>query len=233
MDASAETQNQILQMTQFILNEAKDKAEEISAKALQEFSVEKLKVVNSTKDKILQEYERKSKQIDTQHAIARSTAINRSRLEKIKARQDVITTIAGDSVEGLQKELKSEAKSKEFITKLIVQGLLMLLEDQVQVRCRACDDAAVLACLGAAAAEYSKIVKAETGATKTCALSLDKENKLPPPPSGQPGPSCLGGVVLACQKGTITIDNTVDARLQLVLEQAKPTIRQLLFHGSS
>mmetsp|Transcript_5920 Transcript_5920/g.12037 ORF Transcript_5920/g.12037 Transcript_5920/m.12037 type:complete len:234 (+) Transcript_5920:102-803(+) len=233
MDASAETQNQILQMTQFILNEAKDKAEEISAKALQEFSVEKLKVVNSTKAKILQEYERKSKQIDTQHAIARSTAINRSRLEKIKARQEVIGNIADDSIAGLTKELTNEAKSREFITKLIVQGLLMLLEDHVQVRCRACDDALVSGCLGAAAAEYSKIVKAQTGATKSCTLSLDKAVKLPPAPTGQPGPSCLGGVVLACQNGTIIIDNTVDARLQLVLEQAKPTIRHLLFHQSN
>lgn len=36
MDASSkETQAQILQMTQFILNEARDKAEEIDTKALQ------------------------------------------------------------------------------------------------------------------------------------------------------------------------------------------------------
>lgn len=33
---------------------------------------------------------------------------------------------------------------------------------------------------------------------------------------------CLGGVVLACQRGTITIDNTVDSRMGLVLEQATP-----------
>mmetsp|Transcript_145036 Transcript_145036/g.361779 ORF Transcript_145036/g.361779 Transcript_145036/m.361779 type:complete len:210 (-) Transcript_145036:128-757(-) len=205
MDAATETQNQILQMTQFILNEAKDKAEEISAKALQEFSVEKLKVVNSGKDKIRQEYDRKAKQIETQNAIARSTAINRSRLEKIKARQDVISQIAGDTKVGLQKELKDEAKMRDFITKLIVQGLLMLLEEKVDVRCRACDDQLVAKCLDAAAKEYTRVVEAETGAKKTCKLSLDKAVKLPPAPAdGEHGASCLGGV-------------------------AKPTIRHLLF----
>lgn len=223
------TQEQVLQMTQFILNEAKDKAEEINAKALQEFSVEKLKVVNAEKEKIRQEYLRKAQQIATKQAIERSTAINRSRLDKIKARQDILTQISADSKERLKKDLSNDASNRAFITKLIVQGLLMLLEDKVQVRCRASDEALVAGCLAGAASEYAKIVQAETGATKTCALSVDKENRLPPAPTGQPGPSCLGGVVLACQNGTITIDNTVDSRLALVLEQAKPTIRSLLF----
>ncbi|CAE8597336.1 unnamed protein product [Polarella glacialis] len=229
MDASKETQNQIVQMTQFILNEAKDKAEEIDTKALQEFSVEKLKIVNSTKEKIYQDYARKAKQLDVQAAIARSTAINRSRLEKIKSRQDMLGKLAEDSKQLLVQQLKSEATLKSFLTKLIVQGTLMLLEDEVQIRCRAIDDAAVTACLDAAATEYTKIIKAETGANKAVKLSLDKDVKLPPAPSSAHGASCLGGVALVCQNGTITIDNTIDSRLGLVLDQAKPTIRQLLF----
>eukprot|EP00930_Biecheleria_cincta_P055482 TRINITY_DN417_c0_g3_i1.p1 TRINITY_DN417_c0_g3~~TRINITY_DN417_c0_g3_i1.p1 ORF type:complete len:258 (+),score=67.54 TRINITY_DN417_c0_g3_i1:64-774(+) len=231
MDASSkETQAQIVQMTQFILNEAKDKAEEIDTKALQEFSVEKLKVVNSTKEKIQQEYARKAKQVETQAAIARSTAINRSRLEKIKTRQDMLTKLTEDSKASLATKLKDQATMKQFVTKLIVQGLLMLLEDKVEVRCRACDDALVNSCMADAAKEYTQIIQAETGAKKECALSLDKAVKLPPAPvAGGHGASCLGGVVLACQSGSITIDNTIDSRLGLVMEQAKPTIRQLLF----
>lgn len=50
----------------------------------------------------MQEYERKSKNLDTERAIARSTAINKSRLEKIRARQDVIMQIASDSKGKLQ-----------------------------------------------------------------------------------------------------------------------------------
>lgn len=231
MDSSSkETQHQILQMTQFILNEAKDKAEEITTKALQEFSVEKLKVVNSTKEKIRQDYARKAKLVDTQKAIARSTAINRSRLEKIKVRQDVITTLGEDSKVALMQALKNEGKHKEFVSNLIVQGLLMLLEDEVLVRCRACDDAIVSSVLEKASRDYTKVVQAETGTTKTVRLGLDQAVKLPPAPGGSGhGPSCLGGVVLSCQNGTITIDNTIDSRLGLVMDQAKPTIRKLLF----
>ena len=43
---------QIQQMVNFILNEAKDKAEEIDAKALEDFNIEKLKQAQTMKDKI-------------------------------------------------------------------------------------------------------------------------------------------------------------------------------------
>merc|ERR1712000_73196 len=41
--------------------------------------------------------------------------------------------------------------------------------------------------------------------------------------------SALGGVVLSCNDGAITIDNTIAARLSLVMEQAKPEIKKTLF----
>lgn len=225
-----DTKNQIDQMTQFIINEAKDRAEEITTKTLQEFSVEKLKVINSTKQKILQDFARKSQQRETLKAIERSTEINKSRLEKVKTRQEMLLRLADDSKAELEKVLKDKGKSKDFTTKIIVQGLLMLLEDEVKVRCRESDVDLVKSCLDEAVDQYSKVVKEKTGAEKTCKLVLDEDVKLPPAPGqGQHGASCLGGVVLACQNGAITIDNTIDSRLRLVLEQAKPTIRAKLF----
>merc|ERR1719163_589992 len=80
----------------FILNEAKDKAEEIEAKALEDFNIEKLKLVQQMKEKIRGEFTRKAKQVETQRAIARSTAINNSRLQKIAARQEVIGNLTQD-----------------------------------------------------------------------------------------------------------------------------------------
>merc|ERR1712217_373749 len=186
-------------------------------------------IVNQAKEKIQEDYKRKAKQMETQNAIARSTAINKSRLQKIKSRQDVLAQIKEDSKDALIQELKNETKSKDFVKKLMVQGMLMLLEDQVEVRCRACDDKLVESCIPDAMAEYKRVIKAETGAEKECKVSIDRQNKLPPPPSDPHSPSCIGGVVLACQGGTIAIDNTIDSRLKLVLEQAKPNLRKLLF----
>jgi V-type H+-transporting ATPase subunit E len=223
-----EAERQIQQMVNFILNEAKDKAEEIEAKALEDFNIEKLKLVQQTKDKIRQEYVRKRKQVDTQAAIARSTAINRSRLEKIKARQEMLMKIQGDVTRKLETQLKDQGKHKKLITDLITQGLLLMLEEDVTVQCRQVDKALVEGCFAEASANYSRIVKSESGVTKQVRLSLNKEF-LPGPPGQAGAKSCMGGVSLSCAGGLIRINNTLDERLKLTMELDKPMIRSLLF----
>merc|ERR1712224_1081969 len=100
-------------------------------------------------------------------------------------------------------------------------GALMLLEPQVEVRCRDGDVKLVESCLSTASSEYAKAIKAQTGATKECKFIISKTQFIPN--------SNLGGVILACFDGRITVKNTIDDRLKLVLEQDKPAIRQLLF----
>merc|ERR1719235_261480 len=113
-----------------------------------------------------------AKQVETQCAIARSTAINRSRLEKIKARQEVLGKVQEDVTRKLMQELNDPGKHKKLITNLITQGLLMLLEDDVVVQCRDCDKSMVQGCLADAANLYAQTVKAQSGVTKTVSLSL-------------------------------------------------------------
>mmetsp|Transcript_27777 Transcript_27777/g.76820 ORF Transcript_27777/g.76820 Transcript_27777/m.76820 type:complete len:224 (+) Transcript_27777:72-743(+) len=220
MDVNA-AQSQIAQMISFILSEAEDKAADIQKKGNEEFSIEVHRLITEQKEKVRQGYERKVKQIETQYAIAKSMAINKQRLEKIKARQEVMTKIADDVKQQLAKEMKNEGQSKDFVTKLIVQGLLMLLEAEVTIRCKKGDKKLVEKCLKDAEAEYAKVIKSQTGAGKSCKLAIDTSQYLPG--------DCLGGVILMCQNGKITIDNTIDLRLRLVMEQDKPAIRGLLF----
>mmetsp|Transcript_73557 Transcript_73557/g.195518 ORF Transcript_73557/g.195518 Transcript_73557/m.195518 type:complete len:234 (-) Transcript_73557:72-773(-) len=227
---SQEAQKQIQQMMSFILSEATDKANEIQKKGEEEFSIEVHRLITEQKEKVRQTYERKAKQIETQYAIAKSMAINKQRLEKIKARQEVMGKISGDVREKVAEQMKSAEKSKPFVVKLIVQGLLMLLEGEVEVRCRECDKALVQSCLKPAEDEYAKLIKDQTGAKRTCKLTIDSKTYLPPPPvAGSESASCLGGVSLFCQQGKISIDNTIDLRLRLVMEQDKPAIRAQLF----
>merc|ERR1712107_196294 len=85
----------------------------------------------------------------------------------------------------------------------------------------AADSQMVASCLNEAASMYSKVIKAETGADKSCKLVIDTRESLPA--------TTIGGVMLLCQNNKITIDNTIDLRLKLVMEQDKPAIRSLLF----
>eukprot|EP00933_Yihiella_yeosuensis_P073628 TRINITY_DN82340_c0_g1_i1.p1 TRINITY_DN82340_c0_g1~~TRINITY_DN82340_c0_g1_i1.p1 ORF type:complete len:234 (-),score=76.75 TRINITY_DN82340_c0_g1_i1:461-1162(-) len=227
---SKEAEKQIQQMRDFILAEAKDKANEIQKKGEEEFSIEVHKMITEQKEKVRQGYERKSKQIETQYAIAKSMAINKQRLEKIKERQEVMHKVADDVRLQLAQEMKNQDACKKFVTQLILQGLIMLLENEVTVRCRQSDVGIVQACLGEAASLYSQTIKTKSGATKAVKLTIDNQKFLPPAPvPGKDAPSCLGGVQLFCQGNKISIDNTIDTRLSLVMEQAKPAIRSLLF----
>eukprot|EP00434_Breviolum_minutum_P027453 symbB.v1.2.024271.t1/scaffold2285.1/size83374/3 len=226
---SKEAQRQIEQMKDFILAEAKDKAGDINKKCEEDFSIEVYRLITEQKEKVRQSYEKKTKQIETQYAIARSMAINKQRLEKIKARQEVMHKISADAQDDIVKELQKGDTGKKFITQLLLQGMLMLLESEVVVRCRQSDQTLVQGCLKDASEQYASLIKKETGATKACALSIDKTFLPPAPVPGKDGPSCLGGVVLFCQGNKISVDNTIDMRLSLVMEQAKPAIRGLLF----
>merc|ERR1719414_1522775 len=101
---SQEAQKQIQQMMSFILSEAADKASEIQKRGEEEFSIEVHRLLTEQKEKIRQGYERKVKQIETQYAIAKSMAINKQRLEKIKARQEVMSGIADEAKAKLKQQ---------------------------------------------------------------------------------------------------------------------------------
>lgn len=81
---------QIQHMMAFIDQEANEKAEEIDAKAEEEFNIEKGRLVQQQRVKIMEYYERKEKQIELQKKIQNSNLLNQARLRVLKAREDHI-----------------------------------------------------------------------------------------------------------------------------------------------
>jgi len=215
-----EAQRQIKQMVNFILNEAKDKAEEIEAKALEEFNIEKLKVVQQMKEKIRQEMTRKAKLQETKRAIARSTAINQARLQKMEKRHKCIDMIEEESKAALIALTNKKGEYEKVLTDLIMEGALRMVEDQVTIRCRKKDAASVNNSISAAADKYAKLLQAQTGLTKATKFVIDTEH-LPD--------DSIGGVILSVMDGKIRLDNTLDSRLRLQMESNMPVIRQTLF----
>ncbi|KAI2596585.1 V-type proton ATPase subunit E 1 isoform X2 [Pongo pygmaeus] len=104
--SDADVQKQIKHMMAFIEQEANEKAEEIDAKAEEEFNIEKGRLVQTQRLKIMEYYEKKEKQIEQQKKIQMSNLMNQARLKVLRARDDLIT------------------------------GLYQLLEPRMIVRCR-------------------------------------------------------------------------------------------------
>uniref|UniRef100_A0A3Q3EXV4 ATPase H+ transporting V1 subunit E1a n=1 Tax=Labrus bergylta TaxID=56723 RepID=A0A3Q3EXV4_9LABR len=125
----ADVQKQIKHMMGFIEQEAKEKVEEIDAKAEEEFNIEKGRLVQTQRVKIMQYYEKKEKQIEQHKKIQMSNLLNQARLRVLKAREDMI------------------------------MGFYQLLEPKVTVRCRQQDVEMVQAAIDKNIPIYKDAVK--------------------------------------------------------------------------
>ncbi|KAJ0172206.1 hypothetical protein K1T71_012179 [Dendrolimus kikuchii] len=96
--SDADVQKQIKHMMAFIEQEATEKAEEIDAKAEEEFNIEKGRLVQQQRLKIMEYYEKKEKQLIEPTVTLRVRQVDKSLVESIlgKAQQDYKAKIKKD-----------------------------------------------------------------------------------------------------------------------------------------
>jgi len=211
----ADVKKQINHMMAFIEQEANEKAEEIDAKAEEEFNIEKGRLVQQQRLKIMDFFERKEKQVELQKKIQSSNMLNQARLKALKARDDHVNSVLEEAKGKLVHIVSDKQKYTKILESLLTQGLCQLLEPQVFVRCRQVDLAIVESIIPPALAKYKSMVGKET------AVKLDTENWL--------SKDKTGGLEILAMKGKIKVDNTLEARLDMIAEQTLPYIRGALF----
>merc|ERR1712050_571254 len=206
-----EVHRQIQIMVSFIDQEAKEKTEEIEAKAEEEFQIEKGRIVQQQRHKIQEHYEKKEKQLQQQKLVQHSHMLNRCRLSTLKARDDQVAAV----LKKTEQSLVAKRNDRELIQNCIVQALLQANEPEVTIRCLRDQRDMVEGLLNAAASAYNQMTQ------QTVKIELDSQNFLPD--------AKIGGIVLITKRGRLTIDNTLVARLQLISQQLLPEIRATLF----
>lgn len=214
--SDADVQKQIKHMMAFIDQEANEKAEEIDAKAEEEFNIEKGRLVQQQRVKIIEYYERKEKQIDLQKKIQNSNLLNQARLRVLKGREDHIKCLLEEAAVRLASVVNDSARYKKLLEGLIIQSLFQMLEDNVVLRCRQ-QDAAMIK--NEVIPECLKVYK--TSVKKDVKIRMDTENYF--------GPEVSGGVELLAHAGKIRVTNTLESRLAMMAQQMLPEMRQMLF----
>lgn len=210
-----DVKKQIEHMMAFIHQEAKEKAEEIEAKAEEEFNIEKARLVQQERIKVMGYYEKKEKQIDLQRKIQRSNFLNQSRLQTLKTQDDHIQKILDETRSRLGEVAKDQNRYKTILKGLLTQCLYQLLEPTAQIRCRRDDLELVKEIKDECLKNYREKTK------KECDLQIDSNNYLPD--------SCSGGLELLAKGGRIRVTNTLESRLDLMSRQMLPEIRETLF----
>ncbi|EIW68859.1 V-type H+-transporting ATPase subunit E [Tremella mesenterica] len=207
-----EIQTEMNKMVAFISQEAREKAREIQVKADEEFSIEKAKIVRQESLAIDAQYEKKRKQAEVGWKIAQSTALNNSRLQVLRSRNDHLETIF-EAARQKVKDLSSGESYKTAMEALILEILLMLLSPSVTLVHRPKDTDLVKSAASTAQTKYKELSGRES--------KIEFEASLPD--------DSAGGVIGSSMAGRIKVDNTLDARLKILEEKMLPELRYDLF----
>jgi V-type H+-transporting ATPase subunit E len=160
-------------MIAFIQQEAAEKVEEIEAKAEEEFNIEKSRLVSQQRVKIIEYYDKKEKQIELQRKIQHSNLANASRLSILKARDDYVQTLKEESRKQLTILTQDRSKYPTILANLIAQGLFLLMEKEVTLRCRRNDSDLVKQLIPEAVNRYKQELK-----QKDIKVNIDDKNFL-------------------------------------------------------
>jgi len=214
MDANS-AKAQVTHMRDFILHEAREKADEIDAKAEQDYTVEKQRLVEDEKLRIKREYDRKKSNVELETKIANATETNKNKL--------LVLAAASGQVEETFKEttnaLKSVPKSptyKDLLVKLIEEGIAALSLQTVKVRCRAEDKAVVQQAISAIKGGVKISLDDQPLTVDTTVQNIDNQ--------------CVGGVLVCSEDGKVVVSQTLNARLQVVYDTALPVFKPKLFN---
>ncbi|XP_015334961.1 V-type proton ATPase subunit E 2 [Marmota marmota marmota] len=213
--SDVDVQKQIKHMMAFIEQEANEKAEEIDAKAEEEFNIEKGRLVQTQRLKIMEYYEKKEKQIEQQKKIQLSTMRNQARLKVLRAQDNLISELLRDAKLKLGRIVADPKVYQDLLDKLVLQALLRLLEPVVIVRCRPQDFLLVKTAVQKAIPEYQNVTQ------RNVDIYMDQEDYL--------GANAAGGVEIYSSNRKTMVSNTLESRLDLSAQQKMPEIRMTLF----
>ncbi|KAI9307704.1 ATP synthase subunit [Cunninghamella echinulata] len=193
-----------------VFNEMKKMADE-------EFNIEKAKIVRQESLNIEAVFERKIKQAEVQKRIAQSNHINKARLRTLQAREQVLQELFEETQHRVKELDQNEEAYSELLKDLLLQGVYTLMDADTEIRVREVDVEKAQFAIEVVKAKYEETLKQELNITIS-------DNYLPA--------SCAGGVILTGLQGKIIVDNTFEARLDIVKDDMLPQLRVVLFGHS-
>jgi len=217
--AEADTERRIKQMVAFIRQEARDKAEEIEVRAKEECNVEVMKMTDREKAKMREEFKQREKRIEIENKITKQKVLDGYRMELLKAEDSKKTELKDMVKKRFANVVKDSGKYKEFLKQAMIQAFLLIWdEEEVTVSCRKQDQSIVKSLMQPAMDEV------KSRAQKECNTSLKMKANFNNKPV-----KCSGGVIVSARGGKVVCDNTLDARLNIVMRTELPMVRERLF----
>ena len=208
-------------MIKIIDDEAKDEVLRLNDDAKTRAKKQKIKQINTKRDQIDTEFEKKKKNFKVQQRLEKSKKINESRLEIQTKRNDLLMNLKEEVKLSLVDRIKNRSNYEKVLHDLILQGLVRLLERNIKIRVLEKDFELAKGLIRSVKNDFTDFVKEKLGKEITVNLEVDKKRFVKEEE--------LGGCVLICGKGKIVFKNTLAMRLDLAFQDSIPLIRQNLF----
>merc|ERR1711934_165644 len=216
-DAAA---SQVAHMKEFILHEAKEKADEIHSKAEQDYTVEKQRLVEEEKLRLKKDFDRRQANVELESKIANATETNQKKLLVFQAASGEVEKTFAEAFEELKKVPSDKVAYQALLTDLIPEGAKRLDLPAAVVRCRAEDKGVVEAAIKGVKENVSFTIDdtpltVDNSVTMTICEGVKE---------------CIGGVHVLAPDGKVCVPQTLNARLQVAFDTSFPVIKPLLFN---
>lgn len=207
-------------MINFILNEAKDKAEEIESGAIEEFNIEKMNLFEQKKDEVRSKILKNINDLRLKKMRQRNMELKKMSNNILLYQCEVVDELKNLAMEKLHNLSQNRDEYKKVLTMLILSGCMSLDSDIVYVRYRPSDSKVVESTLGDVKNEYEKLMELKYKVPKSLTIELDKNNHLS---------EDVLGVVLTNEDGTIECNSTLNNRLERCCREMIPQLKLELF----
>ena len=167
--------------------------------------------------------------------IERSKSQNATRIEKMKAINEITDSLKAELKKDFNEQMKQNKNAyKELLKKLMIQGLIKMMEASIVIRCREADKEMIQGILNESIATYRQMIveqvvkfKGKEASEIPCKVKIDEKFLESVENNEQSG--CYGGFKMFAKKGRIVLSQTIDDRIDLCFQAAIPAIRYMLF----
>ena len=124
-------------MIDFIRSNGKERVDEIRHQTKTDFNVQLERMIDAEKKRLTSQYEKDLNIAEINLKIERSAEQNKQRIERMKIINELVESIKTDAKVSLATRMQEDSDAyAELLKKLLVQGLIKLIEPKVTLRCR-------------------------------------------------------------------------------------------------
>lgn len=156
------------------------------------------------------DYTEKSSNLAIQQKIAASTKTNEVRIKRMNCRNDCLEKLKLETKARLIQVMKSNPELyKETLKNLIIQGMIKLLEENVELLCRnKGEEGIVKGLIPECQKAYSELMKEKTGRDYATKLSVISDKYMTEAQGSE-----VGGIVLLAHERRIVVANSLQDRI--------------------